>query len=184
MGFGRGKRIVADVAGAVGGVLGRDGGFEGGFKGVENRLIGGGSAGADIEKVVFRVIKSGDIGIDDIIDIDIIPGVAAVAEDSGDFSFQHSLGKNGDDTGFAVAVLAGAVDVGVAEGYPGEVINYSVQAEVLFGSSFGNAVKRSRFENRFVFGKGQMIFGDFAVVSAAGITINKFGQAGFFSGLQ
>ena len=108
----------------------------------------------------------------------------AVAENSRDLTSQHFLGKDGDDTGFAVAVLAGAVDIGVAEGYPGEVINYTVQAEVLFGSGFGDTVKGGGFENGFVFGKRQVIFGDFAVVSAAGVTVDKFGQAVEAGGFQ
>lgn len=121
---------MTGITGAIRAEMGEQLRFEDRFEGGEDLVVAGSSAGTDVEIVVVGVGEGGDVGVDDVVNVDVIPSVQAITEDGGSFVLEKLGGEDGDDTGFAVAGLAGAVDVGVAEGNPGEVVDFTHEFEI------------------------------------------------------
>src|SRR6266540_4575498 len=60
-------------------------------------------------------LESAEVGGRDVLDVDVVAGLLAVPVDDRRLPLQEALGEDGDDAGLALGILAGAVDVGVAE---------------------------------------------------------------------
>ena len=67
----------------------------------------------------------------------------AVAVDDGlllPFVVQHHAGEDGDDAGFAVGILAGAIDVGVAQDGVVQAVGALEELQVEFADALGEGV--------------------------------------------
>jgi hypothetical protein len=94
------------------------------------------------------------------------------------------LGEDGDNAGFFVAVLAGAVNIGIAKRNPRQAESLAIELEILFASSFGDAVKRRGSPDWLIFNDRKTIGVGFSVVSAAGVGIDDFFNLVGFAGFE
>ena len=76
-------------------------------------------AGADVAEHARAPVGGPDERVDDVVDVDEVAGLLAVAEDGAGLAGEQPPGEDGDDAGLAVRVLTGAVDVG--QGQRGEL---------------------------------------------------------------
>ena len=86
-------------------------------------------------------IHGGHVGPDDVFDINKIAGLVAVAEYGNLPAFCNSVGKDIDDAAFAVAALAFAVDVGVAQNCIGKAEHVMVHLNILFSRHLRQTIK-------------------------------------------
>ena len=68
-------------------------------------------AGADVDDEPAALVRRAHERVDDVVDEHEVAGLLAVAEDRGPRAVEHHAGEDRDDAGFAVRVLARAVDV-------------------------------------------------------------------------
>ena len=74
--------------------------------------VGGLHAGADVEPpAAAGRAGGGDERLGHVVDVHIVPRVAAVTEEPGRAPGQHGLGEDGDHAGLTVRVLPRAVHV-------------------------------------------------------------------------
>src|ERR687895_2852251 len=81
-----------------------------------------------------------EIGVDDVADVDVVARLPPVAEDGGPLAVEELAAEDGDDAGLAEGVLAGAVDVAVAERDGGEAVEPGEELAVLLGAELAQAV--------------------------------------------
>lgn len=87
-------------------------------------------AGADVADGAAAPCERGQIGGDDIVDVDKITGLFACAEDRERFSLRKQPGKDIDDAAFSFRTLPGAVYIAVAEDRIVQAVKTAVESQV------------------------------------------------------
>ena len=101
-------------------------------------------AGADVEHQAAPPVGRPGEGVDDVVDEDEVPGLAAVAVDGARLAGQEPAGEDGHHSGLAVRVLAGPVHVGQGQGGELQVVQLPVGGQVVADDLLGHPVGRQR----------------------------------------
>ena len=101
-------------------------------------------AGADVESTEVRGLRGAQVGGDDVVDVDVVAGLAAVPVDDGVAAVQQTLGEDRHHPRLAVRILPRSVDVGVAQRHELEAVNVGEDGAVALAGQLGGAVRRRR----------------------------------------
>ena len=99
-------------------------------------------ASSQIVDAADRAVKGEHVRLDDIAHVAVVAGLAAVAEDDRLLPGQQLQGEDGHHAGFAVRVLPGPVDVGIAEHGVFEAVVRLVGEQVVLHRVLADAVGR------------------------------------------
>ncbi len=123
-------------------------------------------AGADVEPAAPALLtRGGDERGHRVGDVDVVPGVAAVAEHRGRLATQQRRREDRHDAGLPAGVLPGTVDVGHRQGRAVHLVQPAVGAQVVLAGDLARRVGGLRVQRRLL-GGGQVLRG--AVDGAAG----------------
>src|SRR5439155_18339576 len=78
--------------------------------------------------------------LDHVAHVDIVTGESPVAVDDRNLALQQRPSEDGDHSGLAVGVLAGAVDVARTDGHGGEPFQCLKEPQVVLHGQLGGAV--------------------------------------------
>ena len=106
----------------------------------------------------------GERGVDDVVDVDEVAALTAVAEDDGLLAAGEALEEDRDDASFEARVLPGPVDVREPQRDVGGAVDAVPAREVLLAALLGDPVGRERQERRVLAGRPVAL----AVAGAAG----------------
>ncbi len=106
---------------------------------------GGLNAGADVDRPVDDPPRSedgvrGQASGDDVIDVDVVAGLAAVAEDGRGSAVEDAPAEDRDDAGLPVGILPRAVDVSEAERGTGNRVQTLEGGDVALRGELAGAV--------------------------------------------
>src|SRR5262245_47567549 len=138
------ENASALLAGRQGDVIGGLAVVEGAGDRGEEVVDRGFDAGSQVPRAGLSALQGAGGRLDEVADVDVIAGLPAVAADFRAPSGQDRLAEDRDDSGLAHAVLAGSVDVSVAEDLGLESVDYLVVVEVFLDRKLGAAVRRDR----------------------------------------
>src|SRR6202022_9940 len=93
--------------------------------------------GADVVAAEPFAVSSPEVGADDVVDVDEVASLQAVAADHGLVSAEQPLGEDGDHTCLAVRILARPVDVAIAQGDELETVEVPVDRAVDLSAELG-----------------------------------------------
>src|ERR1043166_2611211 len=86
---------------------------------------------AHVEPAMRPLLDGGGVGGDDVVDVDVVARLLAVAEDRDGLLVEDAAAEDGDDAGFPVRVLSRAVHVAVAQRRRRDAVHAVVPVEVL-----------------------------------------------------
>ncbi len=100
--------------------------------------------GADVDRTRDRPLEGEEVRADDVAHVDVVAGLAAVAVDRDELPAEHLPDEDGDHPRLAVRVLAGPVDVGVAQRDEGQAVLGLVEEGVQLARPLAHAVGAHR----------------------------------------
>jgi hypothetical protein len=145
---------VLDLAAAGGRVIGLEAVARLRGERVDDLEHAGLDAAADVVRAGGVRVDRAQVGVDDVAHVHVVARLLAVAEDLGSPALQQRAAEDRDHPGLAERVLAGAVDVAVAQRDRRQPMQAREQRAVVLGAELGQAIG-GLGRDRVVLGRGE-----------------------------